>query len=51
MVDGDEERYICRWCTEWETVEAPTLQDCLIVEDMVQEDMSVPSVGQGSTQW
>jgi hypothetical protein len=29
MVDNDEERYICRWFTEWETIQAPTIQECL----------------------
>jgi hypothetical protein len=30
MVDDNEERYICRWCTEWETIQSPTIQACLI---------------------
>jgi hypothetical protein len=29
MVDNNEERYICCWCTEWETIEAPLIQECL----------------------
>jgi hypothetical protein len=29
MVDDDEERYICRWCTEWEKIQSPIIQECL----------------------
>jgi hypothetical protein len=29
MVDEDEERCICRWCTEWETIQSPNIQECL----------------------
>jgi hypothetical protein len=29
MVDDDEEWYICRWCTEWEMIRSPTIQECL----------------------
>jgi hypothetical protein len=28
MVDDDEERYICRWCTEWETIQSPIIHKC-----------------------
>jgi hypothetical protein len=49
MIDNNEERYICQWCTEWEMVEVPTLQECLNCEEMVQEEMNVPSAGQQTT--
>jgi hypothetical protein len=29
MVDDDEERYICRLCTKWETICSPIIQECL----------------------
>jgi hypothetical protein len=29
MINDDEEQYICRWFTEWEMVEIPSLQECL----------------------
>jgi hypothetical protein len=29
MVDDDEEQYICRWCTEWETIRSSIIQECL----------------------
>jgi hypothetical protein len=29
MVNDDEERYICQWCIEWETIRSPIIQECL----------------------
>jgi hypothetical protein len=29
MVDDYKERYICRWCTELERIQSPTIQECL----------------------
>jgi hypothetical protein len=29
MVDDDEERYTCQWCTEWETIQFFVIQECL----------------------
>jgi hypothetical protein len=29
MVDDDKEQYICRWCTEWEAIQSPYIQECL----------------------
>jgi hypothetical protein len=29
MVDEEEKWHICRWCTEWETIQSPTIQECL----------------------
>jgi hypothetical protein len=29
MAVNNEEQYICQWCTEWEMIEVPSLQECL----------------------